>query len=134
MDIIHVKGHQDQNKKSRLTWLDLLNVRSDELATISRSRLQQGKADTLQVLFLESKVQLYIDDLQINKQVTESIQRSGTSTALIEHLTKKFQLKYSTYQDVHWEIKNTLFRSVSSKMKTWLIKFSHDRLTLYGES
>ena len=64
VDIIHVKGHQDQKNKSKLTWLERLNVRADELANILRSRLQQGNSDSLQVFFPESKAQLYIDDLK----------------------------------------------------------------------
>ena len=39
LQVLHVFGHQDTKKKSRLSWLEQLNVRADQLVTFERYHL-----------------------------------------------------------------------------------------------
>ena len=55
IEIEHVRGHQDTRKGRRLTWVEKLNVRADELATLERYHLTQKNRYPLMCIFLHPK-------------------------------------------------------------------------------
>ena len=83
IDIKHVTGHQDTKKGTKLTWVEKLNVRAYQLATLARYHLQQKQSAPLLVHFPQARVQLYIKDKPVTKWVSESIHRASTSDVYI---------------------------------------------------
>lgn len=66
LTIVHVSGHQDTKKTTKLTWLELLNVRANKLARIARTTLSPLSTIYKLVYFPRSNIQLYINDVPIH--------------------------------------------------------------------
>ena len=56
------------------------------------------------------------------------------SDKYISYLTHKMAWKNSTYKDIDWQIRHLISTHTLSTRQPWNIKFSCNRLPLYGES
>ena len=132
INVVHVKGHQDTKKTSRLSWLERLNVRADQLATLERYHLELKKFSSFQVWFPAARIQLYLANNPIHKYVPSEIHNAMMSDKYLSYLTHKFKWKQSTYKDIDWQIRHLISVHTSSTRQPWNIKFSCNRLPLYG--
>ena len=134
IQVRHVRGHQDTKKKTRLSWLERLNVRADQLATLERYHLGLRKFSDLQVWFPAAKIQLYLENKPIHKYMPSQIHTAMTSDKYTSYLTYKMEWRSSTYKDIDWHIRHLISVHTPKTRQPWNIKFSCNRLPLYGES
>ena len=134
LQVLHVFGHQDTKKKSRLSWLEQLNARADQLATLERYHLGLRKFSDLQTWFPASKLQLYIGNVPIHKHMLSEIHIAMTSDKYISYLMHKFQWQGSTYKEIDWNLRQMISDTSLTGRQTWTIKFTCNRLPLYGET
>eukprot|EP00957_Ditylum_brightwellii_P027470 2076878-Ditylum_brightwellii.AAC.1 len=72
IQVKHVRGHQDDKKTGtkKLTWVDKLNIRADQLATKARFKALQSSPPKF-IPCKEAKAYLFIN----GKPITRNIQR-----------------------------------------------------------
>ena len=102
INVVHVKGHQDTKKASRLSWLERLNVRADQLATLERYHLELKTFRSFHACFPAAKIQLYLANNLIHKYVPSEIHNAIMSDKYLSYLTYKFKWKNSTYKYTDW--------------------------------
>ena len=133
IQVVHVRGHQDTKKISHLSWLERLNVRSDQLETLERYHLELRKFSALQVWFPAAKIQLYLANKPIHKYMPSEIHNAMTSEKYISYLKHKLEWRNSTYKEIDWQISHLISTYTLSTRQPWNIKFSCNRLPLYWE-
>ena len=120
-EIMHVKGHQDAHK-TRLSWIETLNVRADAIATKTRFESRKLTYDKQCVWHPKYAVQLYLNNLPVHKWMLTSVHQAATSDSLINYIQMKLHWTHHTYKEVDWELKRQLSKNIPEHMQSWTTK------------
>ena len=133
IEILHVRGHQDQKANAPLTWLENLNIRADAIATSARNDCPPLTIKQQCAWHPSGAIQLFINKVPINKRMKTIIHQSLTSDSYINYLRNKFQWDHYAYNEIDWHQKQQICKLIPAYITPWAIKLGTNRLPLNGE-
>jgi hypothetical protein len=126
----HVKGHQDTEKKTKLTTIEALNVEADELTHVARKLPDIKDCHK----FPTNKVNLKINHQYINSHYPKMVNLAYHSTALQEYYARKHGWTSQIIDLLWWPIYFQSLAKLSDPDKLRIQKFVNNRLpTLYRD-
>ena len=110
MEIIQVKGHQDNKKKetSCLTWQAQLNIIADSLATRAKYKLFKRRQQKC-ALLLPVEAYLLIEDRPVTRAYQDEINSALSSPDLCDHMIKKYLWHTTTPDTINWELGGQIY-------------------------
>jgi hypothetical protein len=130
-----VRGHQDDKKtgKKKLTWVEKLNIRADQLATKARIKALQSSPPKF-IPCKEAKVYLYINEKPITRNIQQEVHNAYNSPDLREFLCQKYKWKHHVPDTIHWEHNGLLYKSLDRNEQRFITRYIYQRLPLHGSS
>ena len=121
----HVKGHQDTNKHTKLSFLETLNVFVDQRASEMCKITQQASVQTCEQKHRTSQRvhwQLWIRNFKIIKNIQNSIYDFISSNTMEHYYTKRRILEPDTFIKVDWKVHSKAMLSIPFNQRHWITK------------
>eukprot|EP00957_Ditylum_brightwellii_P039048 2951196-Ditylum_brightwellii.AAC.1 len=105
MEIIHVKGHQDNKKKEtpRLTWQAQLSIIVDSLATRAKYKLFYRRQKKC-ALLIPAEAYLLIEERPVTRAYQDEINSALSLPDLCDHMIQKYSWHTTTPDTINWEL------------------------------
>eukprot|EP00957_Ditylum_brightwellii_P131957 10062138-Ditylum_brightwellii.AAC.1 len=110
LEIVHVKGHQDNKKKEthRLTWQVQLNIIADSLATQAKYRLFYRRQKKFEPL-IPAEVYLLIEERPVTRAYQDEINSALSSPDLQDHMIQKYSWHTTTPGTINWKLGGQIY-------------------------
>jgi hypothetical protein len=118
----HIKGHQDRNNNTNLSYPATLNIRADVLATIAL------KNDNVPIFPLLSNATLMIEGKQITASHNETIRKNFASIRTRKYLQDKHGWKDQTIEQIWWLTHEKAIQCRTSEQRIYIQNFIHNKL------
>jgi hypothetical protein len=126
IEIIHVKGHQDNDTQRILTTEEPLNVEADKMTHLA-SKLPHI---TTYTPFPTNQVNLVLNNRYINSHYPKMVNLAFHSMALRDYYTDKYGWTSKTIDSIWWPIYFQSLLRLSDPNKLRIKKFINNRLSM----
>ena len=122
----HVLGHQEQGETTPLTWQAPFNIRCNELASNTLTKIKEIKIIPMTT---RSKIMLEIDEETITHHYAPQIRHLATRQHSIDYHTTHHG-KSHKFTDIDWELLRSCYKDLPFYDKLFITKWTNKLLPL----